>query len=105
MIRYTTLHIIKEMEQAGGRIEVDVHLVDSSNPYPDTEKIKDIIRPGYQIKGDSVERIMRLLSNKIARYVFKVYPYTLSVKVKAICDDGESMELSLEETELIEAEG
>lgn len=104
MIRYVTLHIIKQLDTIGGHIEVDIELADSNNPYPDTEKIKDIIRPGYQIKGESVERIMRLLSTKVARYAFKAYPYVLSLKVKAICEDGEYMEISLVETEVTDQE-
>jgi len=104
MIRYVTLHIIKQLEAIGGRVEVDLELADSNNPYPNTDIIKDIIRPGYQIKGDSVERIMRLLSTKVARYVFKAYPYVLSLKLKAICEDGEYMEISLVETEVTDQE-
>lgn len=105
MIRYVTLHLIKELDAVGGHIEVDLELADSNNPYPNTDVIKSIIRPGYQIKGDSVERIMRLLSTKVARYVFKAYPYVLSLKIKAICGDGESMEISLVETEVTDQEG
>jgi hypothetical protein len=100
MIRYVTLHIIKTIEDApDGHFEVDLMLADSNNPYPDTEKIKGIIRPGYQIKGDSTERILKLILNKIARYVYKVYPFVMSIKLRATFA-GEWIEMSLEETEV-----
>lgn len=105
MIRYVTLHLIKEMnDDPDSKVTVDITLADSNNPYPDTEVIKSIIRSGYQIKGDAVERYLRLISAKIARYAFKAYPFVLSIKFRILAGDGEYIESTLEETEVTDQE-
>lgn len=104
MIRYITLHICKEWSDESNRFEVDVVMADSGNPYPDIAKIKSFIHTAYNIKGYDNYRMLKVISNKIARYVFKCYPYVLSIKLRVINENGEMVELNLEEEVITDRE-
>jgi hypothetical protein len=77
-------------------------MLDSKQSTLDTDIIKGILSKNLNLKNGSLENIARVLSLRLSRYVFKAYPYVLTIKVKVLCnEDGISSEMELSEEELV----
>jgi len=104
MFRYNTLRIESEvpLEGASYFVQAEVIMVDSKHKTLDREVIKCLLLHHPKLNKYDVEEVARFLSLKLARYAFKEYPYTLTVKVKvSFSEDGSSSEMELSQDELI----
>lgn len=104
MYRYNTLRVEAEIPLEPGSIfiQAEIVMVDSNRTTLNCETIKLMLLRYPKLKSNTLENYARLLSLKVARYAFKEYPYTLTVKVKATySEDGTSSEMELSQEDLV----